>query len=284
MLEDSGRHPRRTRTTTWPPPPTASCATPGIDIRHRRARHRQCATTTPRRAVVSYDADGAEAAVEADAVLAAAGRDPATPGLGLDAAGIAHRRTGRRRRRRAPAHQPAAHLRRRRRQRRPPVHLRLARRQPDRARPAHRQRERGRRPTASPCRRPLFMTPPLARVGTHRTGGASSRAAGQGRGQARRATSPAMPRADDRRETPRPDEVRHRRRHRRDPRRRAAVHRLAGADQPGRACDAPPVTAAELRDTIFTHPTSTEAIGEVLSARRPARAKPPMPAVTGVPS
>jgi probable pyridine nucleotide-disulfide oxidoreductase len=44
------------------------------------------------------------------------------------------------------------------------------------------------------------------------------------------------------------------------------------------------VTASELRDTIFTHPTSTEAIGEVLSARRPARAKPSMPAVTGVPS
>ena len=44
------------------------------------------------------------------------------------------------------------------------------------------------------------------------------------------------------------------------------------------------VTASELRDTIFTHPTSTEAIGEVLSARRPARAKRPMPAVTGVPS
>ena len=31
---------------------------------------------------------------------------------------------------------------------------------------------------------------------------------------------------------------------------------------------------AELCDAIFTHPTSTEAIGEVLSARRPARANP----------
>jgi probable pyridine nucleotide-disulfide oxidoreductase len=76
--------------------------------------------------------------VEADAVLLAAGRSPATTDLRLDAAGITTDARGLHRGRRAAPHVGARCLRGRRRQRRPAVHLHLPGRLSDRSRPAHR--------------------------------------------------------------------------------------------------------------------------------------------------
>ncbi|XVV10725.1 FAD-dependent oxidoreductase [Actinoplanes sp. CA-131856] len=215
------------------------------------------------KALVRYEVDGATATVEADAVLAAAGRRPRTSGLNLDAAGVRTTATG--------AIEVDEHLR----TSRPHIfaigdvnggpqftYISLD----DYRIVADQLTGAGKRSTADRVAVPyvLFMTPPLARVGL-----TEDEARAQGR-PVRVAAKPiaaiaAMPRArivGDTRglmkfvidaET--------------DAVLGAAllsvdsqelINTVALAIRGG-------VTAGELRDAIWTHPSSTEAFNEVLA-------------------
>ena len=233
-------------------------------------------------AVVNYTHDGAEAAVEAEAILIAVGRVPATLGLGLHDAGVHTTDRG--------AVLVDDHLR----SSRPHIYAvgdvnggpQFTYISHDDSRIVLDQLTGpGTRSTADRVAVPstVFLTPPLARVGmTERQAVEAGRSVDVA---AKRIEDIAgMPRSEIMDDT------------------RGLMKFVIDADTDeilGAALlciDSQElinlvalamrhhVTATELRDTIFTHPTSTEAIGEVLSARRPARAKPSLPAVTGVPS
>jgi pyruvate/2-oxoglutarate dehydrogenase complex dihydrolipoamide dehydrogenase (E3) component len=233
-------------------------------------------------AVVSYTHDGAEAAVEAEAVLIAVGRVPATLGLGLHDAGVHTTERG--------AVVVDDHLR----SSRPHIYAvgdvnggpQFTYISHDDSRIVLDQLVgTGARSTGDRVAVPytVFLTPPLARVGmTERQAVEAGRSVDVA---AKRIEDIAgMPRSeimDDTRGLMKfvidadTDEILG-----------AALLCIDSQELINLVAMAmrQHVTASELRDTIFTHPTSTEAIGEVLSARRPARAKPSTPAMTGVPS
>ena len=131
------------------------------------------------------DDDGRwDAACEADPVLAALGRRPATDGARPRGSRCRGHRQGGDRRRRAPADHGRWRGARRR-QWRSPVHLCLARRLPHRARPAGRRRDSY--DDGPPCRSTTtFITPLLAHVGLTEKRGPGRGLGDQGRLEARR--------------------------------------------------------------------------------------------------
>ena len=114
----------------------------------------------------------------------------------------------------------------------------------------------------------LFMTPPLSRVGLTEQE-ARERGHGADRREAGGTRSPRCPAPKILGETRGMMKFVIDTDHRPDPRRGPAERRLAGADQHGRAGHAARRHCERLRDTIYTHPSSTEAFNEVLAAAHP---------------